>query len=111
MGNKKYYGMIGFAMTVETDPINHPSVYENQIVEKAGVGDVIRTNVKNDNNNQVNDNITISTQISIVASPYVLQNLEHIVYATYLNVKWKVTSVQPNTPRLILNLGGVWNEQ
>lgn len=111
MGNKKYYGMIGFAITIETDPINRPSVWEKVIIEKSGVGDVLMTDIKNEPTDKLNDDITILNQISILASPYALQNLEHIVYATYMNVKWKVTKVKLAFPRLILTLGGVYNEQ
>lgn len=111
MYNKKYLGMIGYSITVEKDPVNHPSVWTDDICEKQATGDILMNNIKNETTNQVNDNITLSNQISIMASPYALQNMEHIVYATYMNVKWKVTNVKVALPRLILTLGGSYNEQ
>jgi len=111
MYNKKYNGRIGFAITEETDPENHPGVWESIVIEKSAKGDVLMSNIQYSGESQLNDEITISNRISIVASPYVLKNFEHIVYATYMKQKWRVSNVQLAFPRLILTLGGVYNEQ
>lgn len=111
MDNKRYNGRLGFAITMETDPENHPSVWESVIVEKSAKGDILMNNIQYNASSQVNDEITISNQISVVASPYVLKNWEHIVYATYMRQKWRVSNVKLAFPRIILTLGGVYSEQ
>ena len=57
----------------------------------------------------MNDNININQQISIVSDPYANKNFHQIRFIEYMGTKWKVTSVQVEFPRLILEVGGVWN--
>lgn len=101
----KYFGAIGFACTVETSP----GVYEEEITERCYCGDLIRNTRRLETTSQVNDNINISNQISIVADPYANQNIYMMRYATFMGAKWKITDVQVERPRLILTLGGVYN--
>lgn len=103
----KFCGVIGFAVTEET----RPGVYEDRIEERNYVGDLIRNSRRLQTGSQVNDDINISNQISIVADPYANQNFHAMRYATYLGAKWKITNVEVQYPRLILELGGVWNGQ
>lgn len=103
----KYYGTIGYAETVETAP----DVWQDQIVEKQYYGDVIKDNRRWQGTSHLNDNLNISNRLSILADPYAYHNCHSIKYATYLGSKWKVTSVEVAYPRLILDLGGVYNEQ
>ena len=107
MDNKRYNGRLGFAITEETAP----GVWENIISEKAAKGDILMNNIQYNAQSQLNDEITISNQISIMASSYVLKNWEHIVYATYMRQKWRVSNVKLAFPRIILTLGGVYSEQ
>lgn len=101
----KYYGAIGYASSVETEP----GIWEESITEREAVGDMLENIRSLENSGEVNDNISISNRISIVADPYAIQNFHTMRYATYLGIKWKVKSVNVNYPRLILSLGGVWN--
>ena len=101
----KYYGVIGYAERVETSP----GVWDDQIVERNYDGDIIR-NIRNiQSNEHLNDDINISNQISIVADPYANANFHSIRYATYMGVKWKVPTVEVQSPRLVLGLGGLYN--
>lgn len=102
----KYYGVIGYASSEETEP----GIWEESITEREAVGDMLENLRSLENSGEVNDNINISNRISIVADPYAIQNFHTMRYATYLGTKWKVKSVNVNYPRLILSLGGVWNE-
>lgn len=111
MGSKKYFGKIGLSITMEVDPINRPSVWEDCIVEKPVTGEILRSTIKNESSENLNTNINISNRIRIIAEPYVLKNLEHIVYATYMGIKWRVSNVDLDAPGLILDLGGPYNEQ
>ena len=103
----KFYGKIGYANTVETKP----GVYEEQIVERYYYGDLIRNTRRLQSADQVNDNINISNEISIVADPYATNNFHTMRYAVFMGTKWKISNVEVSYPRLILTLGGVYNGQ
>lgn len=101
----KYYGAVGFAKTEEI----RPGVNAENIDEIHYCGDILQNIRKLENTNQVNDNITVSNRISIVADAYAEQNFHSIRYAEYMGARWKVLTVEVQRPRLILTLGGVWN--
>lgn len=101
----KWYGAIGYAVTVETDP----GVWEETITERSYYGDTIRNTRMIQNSGEVNDNVNISNQISIVADPYANQNIYAMRYIEFMGTKWKITNVDVQYPRLILTIGGVWN--
>lgn len=103
----KFYGKIGYANTVETKP----GVYEEQIVERFYYGDLIRNTRRLQSADQVNDDINISNEISIVADPYATNNFHTMRYAVFMGTKWKISNVEVSYPRLILTLGGVYNGQ
>ena len=101
----KWYGEIGFAETVETKP----GVWVEQIASRNYYGDTIRNSRRLQSANQLNDNINISNQISIVADPYANNNFHSMRYAEFMGTKWKISDVEVQYPRLILTLGGVYN--
>lgn len=102
----KWYGSIGFAELKETTP----GVWTPQITERNYRGDLVRNTRRLQSTDKVNDDININNQISIVADPYANMNFHTIKYATFMGTKWKVSDVEVQYPRLILSLGGVYNE-
>lgn len=106
----KFYDKVGFAETIEVDPINRPGIYKDTIHEGWYVGDlVMNMSSKWIDTSQLNDDLRINNKISIVADPYAYQNFHAIKYIRYKGVKWKVVSVEVSRPRLILTTGGVYN--
>ena len=101
----KFYGEIGYSITSET----YPGVWEPTIVKKNYYGDIIRNTRRLQSSGNVNDNIEISNEISILSDPYAYENFHSIAYVEYMGAKWKVTNVEVQYPRLILTLGGVYN--
>lgn len=101
----KWFGVIGYAETVETTP----GVWEEKIVERTYFGDITRNTRRLQTTDQVNDNVDISNEISVLADPYAYQNFHAIRYAEFMGMKWKVSSVDVQFPRLNLSLGGVYN--
>lgn len=101
----KYYGTIGFRTTVETKP----GIYKEQITEREYFGDVVRVARRLQTADKVNDDITLTHDVSIVADPFAYNNFQSIIYLTYLGQKWKVTNVEVLYPRLSLSLGGLYN--
>lgn len=100
----KYHGAIGYAIQTETAP----DVWEPVIVERICKGDWFRKQERRQPSGEVNENINIDNELSVVADPYMYDNLEYIVYVTYMGTKWKVQSFMINRPRIVLQLGGVW---
>lgn len=102
----KWFGVIGYAITEETVP----GVWEEKVIEKKYYGELIRNTARRyETGESINDNIKISNNISIVADPFVYANFSHIRYAEFMGVKWIVSNVEIQHPRLLLTLGGVYN--
>ena len=101
----KYYGVIGYAETVETAP----GVYEEQITERNYYGELVRNTRRLQTSNQINDNINIANEISVIADPFATQNFHVMRYVEFMGAKWKITNVEVRYPRLILTIGGVYN--
>lgn len=101
----KWCGMIGYSKSVETDP----GIWEESITERLYYGDVINNIRSLQSSNSVNDNITVSNKISIVADPYAYQNFHALRYVEYMGTKWKISSADVQYPRIILSIGGLYN--
>lgn len=102
----KFYGKIGYAETVETTP----GVWEEQLTERNYYGELVRTTSRfQTSSDQLNDDLNVSNEISIVADPYANQNFSTMRFVEFMGVRWKITSVEVRPPRLILTVGGVYN--
>lgn len=101
----KYFGQIGYYVTEET----RPGIWESVTVERDCYGDEQRNLRRFETSSKVNDDLNISMTLSVVADPFAYNHFHEIKYATYKGVKWKVTTVEPLFPRLILTLGGLYN--
>lgn len=101
----KFAGIIGFKVLSEI----RPSVWQPTIIERMYRGDVNRVSRRNQSSDKVNDDMTISNEIEILADAYAFQNFQNIQYVTWLGANWKVGSVSVEPPRLILEIGGVYN--
>lgn len=103
----KFYGKIGYAETKETAL----DVWTEGITERSYYGDVLRNTRRWESGENLNDNLNINNLISIVADAFAYQNFHSIRYIEWMGSKWKVTNVEVQRPRLILTIGGVYNEQ
>ncbi len=102
----KFCGVIGFVVPEEI----RPGVWVETPIEKKYYGDILRNSKNFQSSGELNDNIVLSNQISIIANGFAIENLSGIRYAVYMGAKWSVTSVDASTyPRMILTLGGVYN--
>ena len=104
----KYHGMIGYAVLQESVP----GVWKEVIIEREASGDVNRNLRRLNGAEQLNDNIKLNQEISIVADPFAVENFQYIRYATYMGTKWKVNAVDASQyPRLVLDMGEVYNAE
>lgn len=101
----KYFGKIGFAETLETSP----GVWEEIISEREYYGDVVKNTRRLQSSDKVNDDVGISNSISILADPYVYQNMYAIRYLWWMDTRWKITDITVEYPRLIFSIGGLYN--
>ena len=101
----KFYGVIGYGETAETKP----GTWTEQITERKYYGDLTRNSRRLQSADKLNDNLNISNEISIVADPFAYQNFHLMKYVELMGVKWKITNVEVQYPRLILTIGDVYN--
>ncbi len=103
----KFYGEIGYGETVETPAGS--GVFVDVITEIAYFGDVIRNTRKLQSGQSLNDDLSVSNSISVIADEYAIAHFFAIRYIRWEGVNWTVTSVEVQSPRLILALGSVYN--
>lgn len=101
----KFYGVIGYAVTKETAP----GVWTEEIAEQSYYGDLTRNMRRLQDSGDLNDDINVANEISIVADPYANTNFHSMRYVAFMGAKWKISKVEVQYPRLILTLGGVYN--
>ena len=102
----KWFGKIGYSETVET----RPGVWDPQSTIREYYGDVKRNATRwSGNPDTTNDDLTVNTQISIVADPFAIDKFYSMKWIEFAGTKWKITNVEPQFPRLVLTLGGVFN--
>ena len=104
----RWFGKVGYSETVETGP----GVWTPNDTECEYYGDVKRDSTRwNGNSESTNDNLTINVQISIVADPFAIEHFSSMKWIEYMGTKWKITSAEPQFPRILITLGGKWNGQ
>lgn len=104
----KFSGKVGFWLN---DVEVRPGIYKPGIVEKSYTGDIIKNSRRFQSvENQQNDNLVVNNRLSIISDLYMQKNWSSIKYVTWNNVRWAVNSIDiSNYPRIILELGGVYN--
>lgn len=103
----KFRGVIGFIETVEKEP----GIHVEESTERRYSCDLLRNNRRLESSGNINDNINISNEISILADAYAFRHFHAMRYIEFEGAKWKVSSVDATKrPRLVLTLGGLYNE-
>lgn len=104
----KFFGKVGFW---EPSKEIKPGIYKPSITEKEYYGDILRDYRKfQERPDYQNDDYLVTNQISILGDLYAHNHFSSIRYVLWGDTKWKVNKVEINYPRLILELGGVYNE-
>jgi hypothetical protein len=105
MASNRFSGVIGFATQTEQSP----GVWEDTIVEHQYYGSVLRASRRLEQGQGVNDDIVVENSISVVADPFANEHIFAMRYVKWAGALWTVTTVEVQSPRLILRLGGVYN--
>lgn len=102
----RFYGNIGFGVTEEV----RPGVWMDKFVERPYYGTETRVVARQEPAEKVNNDLTFNNEISIIADTYAYSHYAEIKYVVVMGVKWGVTAIRMDRPRLILNIGKVWKE-
>lgn len=103
----RFFGEIGYGESVEKPAGS--GVYVDHITEREYYGDVIRNTRRLEEGEGLNKDISVGNSISVVADEYANEHFHAIRYIRWAGALWEVTSVEVRAPRLILNLGDVYN--
>lgn len=101
----RFYGEVGYAVAEE----KRPGQVVNTLVERPLRGDILSAGRVLESDDKVNRDFGLNHRISVVADPYALAHYALIKYVKMDGVRWVVTTVTIQRPRLILQLGGVFN--
>ena len=105
----RFSGAVGYATSTETTP----GVWEDVITEIVYYGDVIRNSRRLEAPSlvppELNANVALDNQFSILADADAYQNFTKMRYVTWEGQRWRITNVEVRRPRLILTIGELWN--
>lgn len=101
----KFYGEIGYVEQVEI----RKGVWVEQASTRTYYGDVLKDSRKWESAETLNDDLNVSNRISILADPYAFAHFHSMRYIKWHGAKWKIRDVEVKYPRLILQIGGVYN--
>ena len=103
----RFYGRVGFSETSNVD--QEPGVYADAVFERWYYGDVIRNAKNNREGEFIHPDISVQNSISIVADTFIDEHFMAIRYVEWAGILWSISSVEVQSPRLILRLGEVYN--
>lgn len=103
----RFYGKVGYGDSKEDPPDS--GVWVDDISEISYFGDVVRNSTRLVPGENLNPDIDVSTSISIMADQHAIDHFSKIKYVEWAGELWVVTTVESKPPRLILNLGEVYN--
>lgn len=101
----KWRGRIGYAVDFETAP----GVWRQKIVERMATGDLERVARRYESTENLNDDLVMSHQISVILDAYMSQHFATIKYVWWGGARWRVNYVEVRHPRLTLTIGKVYN--
>lgn len=101
----RYSGKIGFTAQVE----KAPGVWDDQITEVDYVGDVQQRTETFSQGDNVLPRYSATTSVSVLSDGVPKENYSDIAYVTYAGVRWTVSSVVVQWPRLVLYIGEEYN--
>ena len=101
----KFAGKIGYGEQVEVAP----GEYEQVITERPVRGEVLRNSRRLAADDKINNDLSVGNSISIVADAYSREHFFAMQYVWWAGVRWIVSNVDVDHPRLVLRLGGVYH--
>lgn len=101
----RYSGIVGFVTQSESVPGVWSSVEKSKTMK----GDIIRGGANIQNDGKINSDVTFNHRISLIGDAYAFANYYNLKWIKVDGIKWSVSSVEVQRPRIIVSLGGLWN--
>lgn len=103
----KFSGLIGFETTVEV----RPGIYKEYYKERSYRGDVINSNRRWEPSDTLNDNLSITNEISIISDSFAEIHFGVMRYVRWMKQVFEITSasIDVERHRIVLSLGGTFN--
>ena len=101
----KFCGTVGYVTAIKKES----GIFENTPEERTYYGDITHISKRWQINENLNDDIQLEQNISIVADAYAWRNYFKIRYVIIDGIAWRVTNVEVSRPRLTLYIGGIYN--
>lgn len=98
----KFYGAVGYVWTEET----RPGIWVKKVEERIVYGDVLSNVRRWESDNDVNDDVTTTNRISVLADRFLCQHMGAMRYIDWNGTVWSIKSVELVRPRAIISLGG-----
>ena len=102
----RFFGKVGFVRTED----DGTGIFVEKTTVREYFGD-LNNNVRRWDHRQdsVNDDVTLNNNVSILSDDFAYENLEAMKWVEFRGVKWRITSVEVNYPRITIFFGGPWN--
>lgn len=105
----KFSGKIGF---YSGDEEVRPGVWRPKIEERPYAGDLLEDNRRFQYSSEQQDaEFNVQNRISILADLYSRTNWPSIRYVEWNGVKWTVSAVKVQYPRITITLGGYYHDK
>lgn len=101
----KFAGLVCYGSQVEIAP----GVWDTDEKILMMKGDRIRQNANIRESDKVNGDIALGHRVSLIGDAYAFDNYYNIKWIEIDGRKWTVSSIEIQRPRLILDIGGLWN--
>lgn len=101
-----WFGEIAFSNQVEVAP----GIWDDKPVKRKYYGSLSRDS-KRDQLQNINSDIVLVDQLTVIADPYLQNSFHKILYVTMAGEKWRVSSVEGIYPSLILHFGSLYKEE
>lgn len=102
----RYTGIVGYVTEEETKP----GVWSKVSRERRMHGTVLREAIVFQGAERFNKNITMQNRISLIGDTFSFDNFYNMQWITYMGTKWEINLIDIAKPRIIITLGGRWNE-
>lgn len=104
----RFSGVVGFYTGQEEV---RPGIFQEAYEEHRLRGDTLRSGYNQSENQTKYDTLRLNNRVSLLGDTYSFNNINAIRYVTINGQSWKVSSVEIQRPRLILEIGEVWNNE
>lgn len=105
----RYSGNLGFVMG-EKESEDEPGVYIQDILERKYYGEFYKVSKRNQQSSEtINGSYIIQNEISVISDAFLNENLKKLKYLIFMGERYWIGNIQVSPPRLILDLGEVYN--